>query len=245
MNLSDARRIRVPRPQRKRVGRGWGSGLGKTSTRGEKGAGRRSGTRFRLRFEGGQMPLYRRLPKKGFSNARYRVTYSVVNVGDLERAFSAGAKVDLEALRAAHLVPKNAARLKILGDGEVTKGLQVTADAASAGARKKIEAAGGTLALPQAWLDRAARAEAEAKAAAEAEAKRAEAVAKAREEARAAAAAKPAKKKEKEKEKGKGKEKGAPGGEPSAAGPEGKDEAKAKAKKPPKGTPGGKGGGAE
>jgi large subunit ribosomal protein L15 len=148
MNLSDVRRIRVPRSARKRVGRGWGSGLGKTSTRGEKGAGRRSGTRFRLRFEGGQMPLYRRLPKKGFSNSRYRVDYSVVNAGDLEGAFEPGSKVDLEALRAARLVPKSAKRLKILGDGEVTKAFHVTADAASAGAKKKIEAAGGTLVLP-------------------------------------------------------------------------------------------------
>jgi large subunit ribosomal protein L15 len=149
MNLSDVGRIRVPRPARKRVGRGWGSGLGKTSTRGEKGAGRRSGTRFRLRFEGGQMPLYRRLPKKGFSNSRYRVDYFVVNVGDLEGAFEAGAKVDLEALRAARLVPKGAKLLKILGDGEIAKALHVTADAASAGAKKKIEAAGGTLAVPE------------------------------------------------------------------------------------------------
>jgi large subunit ribosomal protein L15 len=148
MNLSDARRIRVPRTQRKRVGRGWGSGMGKTSTRGEKGAGRRSGTKFRTRFEGGQMPLYRRLPKKGFTNARFRVSYSVVNAGDLEGAFEAGAKVDLEALRGARLVPKNAKRLKILGDGELEKALHVTADAASAGARTKIEAAGGTLTLP-------------------------------------------------------------------------------------------------
>jgi large subunit ribosomal protein L15 len=148
MNLQDVRRIHVPRTQRKRVGRGWGSGIGKTSTRGEKGAGRRSGTKFRLRFEGGQMPLYRRLPKKGFTNAAFRVSYHVVNVGDLDRAFEAGATVDLETVRAAHLAPKNAQRLKILGDGTLTKALTVKADAASEGARKKIEDAKGTLTLP-------------------------------------------------------------------------------------------------
>jgi large subunit ribosomal protein L15 len=169
MNLGDVARIRVPRTARKRVGRGWGSGMGKTSTRGEKGAGRRSGTRFRLRFEGGQMPLYRRLPKKGFRNARFRVTYVVVNVGQLDAAFEAGATVDLASLSAAHLVPKNAARLKILGDGEVTKALRVSADAASAGARKKIEAAGGTLAVPEREPEPAPKPRAPAKAAAKAE----------------------------------------------------------------------------
>ena len=80
MNLEDVYAIRVPRKARRRVGRGWGSGMGKTSTRGEKGQGRRSGTVTRLRFEGGQMPLYRRLPKKGFSNHPFRVRFEGVNV---------------------------------------------------------------------------------------------------------------------------------------------------------------------
>lgn len=145
MNLKDVHEITVPRTQRKRVGRGWGSGMGKTSTRGEKGQGRRGGTRFRLRFEGGQMPLYRRLPKKGFSNHPFRVRFEGVNVGDLEAAFPAGSTIDLEALRGALLVPKTATIWKLLGDGALTKKLTIKADAASAGARAKVEAAGGVL----------------------------------------------------------------------------------------------------
>jgi large subunit ribosomal protein L15 len=145
MNLSDVYAIRVPRKERRRVGRGWGSGIGKTSGRGEKGAGRRSGTAFRLRFEGGQMPLYRRLPKKGFSNHPFRLRFEAVNVGSLESAFDAGATVDIESLRGARLVPKHATLWKLLGDGELKKALTVKADAASAGAREKVTKAGGTL----------------------------------------------------------------------------------------------------
>lgn len=145
MNLQDVYSIKVPRIDRRRVGRGWGSGLGKTSGRGEKGAGRRSGTQFRSRFEGGQMPLYRRLPKKGFSNHAFRLRFEGVNVRALEAAFPAGATVDIDALRAARLVPKSATLWKLLGDGEIAKALKVKADAASAGARTKIEKAGGTL----------------------------------------------------------------------------------------------------
>lgn len=145
MNLKDVHEIKVPRTQRKRVGRGWGSGMGKTSTRGEKGQGRRSGTRFRLRFEGGQMPLYRRLPKKGFSNHAFRVRFEGVNVGDIEAAFPAGTTVDLEALRGALLVPKTATIWKLLGDGTLTKKFTIRADAASAGARAKVEASGGAV----------------------------------------------------------------------------------------------------
>ena len=134
---------RNKRSQRK--GRGESSGRGKTSGRGNKGAGQRSGTRFRLRFEGGQMPLYRRLPKKGFTNAPFRLRYHVVNVGDLETRFEAGAVCDLPALKAAGLAPKKAKHLKILGWGESTKALVVRAHAVSDGARKKLEAAGSTI----------------------------------------------------------------------------------------------------
>ena len=147
MNLEDVHAIHVYRTQRRRVGRGWGSGMGKTSTRGEKGAGRRSCTKFRLRFEGGQMPLYRRLPKKGFSNHPFKVRYEAVNVGDLDRAFEAGTLVDLTALHSVNLVPKNAKLWKVLGDGTCSKALKVSAHAASAGAKAKIESAGGTLEL--------------------------------------------------------------------------------------------------
>ncbi len=145
MNLQDVYSIKVARLDRRRVGRGWGSGLGKTSGRGEKGAGRRSGTQFRSRFEGGQMPLYRRLPKKGFSNHAFRLRFEGVNVRALEAAFPAGATVDIDALRAARLVPKSATLWKLLGDGEIAKALKVKCDAASAGARAKVEKAGGTL----------------------------------------------------------------------------------------------------
>jgi large subunit ribosomal protein L15 len=147
MNLQDVYGISVPRSARRRLGRGWGSGIGKTSGRGEKGAGRRSGTRFRLRFEGGQMPLYRRLPKKGFSNHAFRLRFAAVNVCDLDRAFPAGATVDLDALRGALLVPKTARLWKVLGDGEVTKALTLRCDAASSGARAKVEKAGGKVEL--------------------------------------------------------------------------------------------------
>jgi large subunit ribosomal protein L15 len=194
MRLPDVYGIHVYRTQRIRVGRGWGSGVGKTSGRGEKGAGRRSGTRFRLRFEGGQMPLYRRLPKKGFANHPFRTRFHGVNVSDLERAFPAGAVVDLDALRAAHLAPKATDLWKLLGAGTLTKALTVRAHAASGGARKKIEDAGGTFEqVAGAHVERAEalakrRANLETAAAARFESQRAEA--KKAVEARAAAPAK-------------------------------------------------------
>jgi large subunit ribosomal protein L15 len=155
MNLSDVAAIRLKRRKRKRVGRGPGSGYGVTAGRGNKGAGARTGTKDRMRFEGGQMPLYRRLPKKGFTNAPFRLRYHVVNVGDLERAFEAGGVVDLAALKAAGFAPKNVDHLKILGFGELTKALKIRAHALSAGARAKVEAAKGTVeVLPVAVVHR-------------------------------------------------------------------------------------------
>ena len=147
MNLDDVRRIKVKRQKRRRVGRGQGSGWGTTSGRGHKGAGARSGNRIRLHFEGGQMPIHRRLPKKGFTNAPFKLTYHVVNVGDLEKICEAGATVDLDALKAVGFAPKKAKFLKILGWGEISKSLKVTAHAVSAGARKKIEDASGSIEL--------------------------------------------------------------------------------------------------
>lgn len=147
MNLDDVRRIKVKRTKRRRVGRGQGSGWGTTSGRGHKGAGSRSGNRIRLHFEGGQMPIHRRLPKKGFTNAPFKLTYHVVNVGDLEKICEAGAKVDLDALKEVGYAPKKAKFLKILGWGEVSKALQITAHAVSAGARAKVEAASGSIEL--------------------------------------------------------------------------------------------------
>lgn len=134
----------VNRPSRKRVGRGDSSGNGRTAGRGDKGAGARSGYSHRAYFEGGQLPFFRRLPKRGFKNPNHQV-YSIVNVGRIEEVFGAGEEVDLAMLRAKGLVGKEeAAGLKILGDGEITKAFTIKADKFSASAKEKIEAAGGT-----------------------------------------------------------------------------------------------------
>jgi len=132
------------RKPRKRVGRGPGSGLGKTAGRGHKGYKSRSGSGVKPGFEGGQMPLQRRLPKRGFKNP-FRKVYAVVNVSDLERAFEPNSRVDHQALAQAGLVPRNAGLVKILGDGELSKPLTVAVDKISGSARQKIEAAGGTI----------------------------------------------------------------------------------------------------
>ena len=125
---------------RKRVGRGPGSGHGKTAGRGSKGQKSRSGYRHQRGFEGGQMPLHRRLPKRGFTNI-FRVVYDVVNIADLDR-FDAGAAVNPETLAALRLTRKNRP-IKILGDGELKKILNVSAHKFSASAKARIEAAGG------------------------------------------------------------------------------------------------------
>jgi large subunit ribosomal protein L15 len=130
--------------ERKRVGRGLGSGLGKTAGRGHKGWGARSGTSRRPGYEGGQMPIYRRVPKRGFTNARFRVDYTIVNVDTLE-AFDAGSTVDLETLLARGLATRVSPLLKVLGNGALTRKLTVRAHKFSASARQKIEAAGGTV----------------------------------------------------------------------------------------------------
>lgn len=125
---------------RKRLGRGPGSGHGKTAGRGYKGQKSRTGYRHMRGFEGGQMPLHRRVPKRGFTNI-FRVEYDIVNVSDLAR-FDAGQPVTLEALAGARLARKNRL-VKILGDGEIGKALTVSAHKFSANAKVKIEAAGG------------------------------------------------------------------------------------------------------
>jgi large subunit ribosomal protein L15 len=129
--------------ERKRVARGQGSGRGKTATRGHKGSKSRSGYGVRPGFEGGQMPLQRRLPKRGFNNI-FRKEYAIVQVQALE-TLEAGSRVDCEALIQAGLVDKRATLVKVLANGELTKSLTVAIDKVSAGARKKIEAAGGTV----------------------------------------------------------------------------------------------------
>jgi len=146
MNLKTVCDKGVKHAERKRVGRGIGSGLGKTSGRGHKGWGARSGTSRRPGYEGGQMPIYRRVPKRGFTNARFRVDYTVVNVETLN-AFDNGATVELESILAHGLASKTAPMLKVLGDGELKKKLTVRAQKFSASAKSKIEAAGGVAVL--------------------------------------------------------------------------------------------------
>ena len=130
--------------ERKRIGRGHGSGQGKTAGKGHKGQKARAGRGMRAGFEGGQMPLQRRLPKRGFTNALFRTEYAIVNLNSLEEAFEAGAVVDAEAIVGSGLVKKTLDGIKILGNGTLTKALTVKATAFSASAKAKIEAAGGT-----------------------------------------------------------------------------------------------------
>jgi large subunit ribosomal protein L15 len=135
-----------PRPgakhRRKRLGQGESSGHGKTSGRGGKGQTARSGSSIRIGFEGGQMPLIRRIPKRGFNNARHTTRYIPVNLESLNQ-FSDGARVDFETLRKAGLANGKAEGVKILGTGELTRKLTVSAHAFSASARAKIEGKGG------------------------------------------------------------------------------------------------------
>lgn len=141
MRLHELRPVPGSRPKPTRVGRGIGSGLGKTSGRGHKGQKARSGGGVRPGFEGGQMPLSRRVPKRGFTN-KFKRKLAVVNVGDLDR-FESGTVITPELLREAGLVKKVRDGVKILGDGEITKSLVVRVQAASRQAIAKIEAAGG------------------------------------------------------------------------------------------------------
>jgi large subunit ribosomal protein L15 len=129
-----------------RVGRGIGTGLGKTCGRGHKGWGQRSGAYRRPGYEGGQMPIYRRVPKRGFTNARFRTDYTIINVEQLE-AFAGGEVVDLAAVLAKGLTTPEAPLLKVLGDGALTKALTVRAQKFSKSAGEKIRAAGGTVVL--------------------------------------------------------------------------------------------------
>lgn len=134
----------VKRQPRMRVGRGDGSGSGKTAGRGSKGFGSRTGYTWRPHFEGGQIPLFRRLPKRGFNNPNHAV-FTVVNVRDLEKHFEAGQEVSAELLCQRGLIAGlDTAGLKILGDGELSKALKVKAQKFSASAREKIEKAGGS-----------------------------------------------------------------------------------------------------
>ena len=133
------------RKRRKRVGRGCGSGMGKTSTRGHKGQAARKGHKQKLNFEGGQMPLVRRLPKRGFNNAAFNAKALGVNVADLEKKFEAGAEITVESLAKAGFSDNKRPKVKILGTGEVTKKFTVKVPC-SESAKAKIEKAGGTVA---------------------------------------------------------------------------------------------------
>src|ERR1700745_3967799 len=130
----------------KRLGCGESSGHGKTSGKGHKGQKARSGGSLRLGFEGGQMPLIRRLPKRGFNNAAFHKHYAIVNLDDI-KAFKTGTVVNEQLLRESKLVRGDFVGIKILGDGELKHGLKVEADKVSAAAREKIEKAGGTITL--------------------------------------------------------------------------------------------------
>jgi len=133
----------------KRLGSGESSGHGKTSGKGNKGQKARSGGSIRLGFEGGQMPLIRRLPKRGFNNAAFHKHYAVVNVSDLN-AFKAGTVVNEQLLRESNLIRGHFVGIKILGDGELKHDLKVQVDKISTSAREKIEKAGGTVMLREA-----------------------------------------------------------------------------------------------
>ena len=146
MRLHNLRPRPGSRHRVKRLGCGESSGHGKTSGKGHKGQKARSGGSIRLGFEGGQMPLIRRLPKRGFNNAAFHKRYAIVNLSDLN-VFEAGAVVNEQLLRESNLVRGHFAGIKILGDGELKHGLKVEADKVSAAAREKIEKAGGTITL--------------------------------------------------------------------------------------------------
>ncbi len=140
MNLSNLKYAKGSRKKEKRIGRGEGSGHGGTSTKGNKGSKSRSGVPVRAWFEGGQMPLQRRLPKYGFTNI-FRNPYQIVKLTSLEKF--EGKKVDAESLHLAGLISKKSLPIKILGNGEITKALQVEVNAVSGSAKEKIEKAGG------------------------------------------------------------------------------------------------------
>ena len=133
----------LEKTNRKRIGRGPGSGNGKTAGKGHKGQNARSGGGVRPGFEGGQLPLYRRLSKRGFNNYNFRTVYATVNVSDLER-FDEGTEVTVALLKEVGLVNKELDGVKVLGNGELTKKLTVKANKFSSSAKQKIENVGGT-----------------------------------------------------------------------------------------------------
>jgi len=148
MNLDNIPTIKGATHPTKRLGRGEGSGHGKTSGKGHKGQKARSGGGIRIGFEGGQMPLYRKLPRRGFNNFNFKVSYQLVNLGQLEKLD--GDTVDRDSLIKAGLVRDNKQGIKLLGDGEISKAYTVNVSKVSASAKSKIEAAGGSVTEPAA-----------------------------------------------------------------------------------------------
>jgi large subunit ribosomal protein L15 len=147
MRLHDLKPNAGAKHRRKRLGSGESSGHGKTSGKGHKGQKARSGGSIRPGFEGGQMPLHRRLPKRGFNNAAFKTVYGIVNLDDLERRFDDGAAINEKLLRGAGLVRGSLDGVKILGRGEISKKFHLEVDSISASARKKIEQAGGSIVM--------------------------------------------------------------------------------------------------
>ena len=145
MRLNELKPDAGSRPARKRVGRGNGSGTGKTSGRGHKGRGQRAGISIRIGYEGGQNPLIARSPKRGFSNFQFQKPSQIVNLCDLDVKFDDGARVDADALFAARLIDDVKVPVKVLGKGELSKKLTVVAAKFSASAAEKIQAAGGSV----------------------------------------------------------------------------------------------------
>jgi large subunit ribosomal protein L15 len=158
MRLEDLKPAQGSTKNRKRLGRGRASGQGKTSGKGHKGQKARAGGGVRVGFEGGQMPLYRRLPKRGFLPYGGKTEFAIVNVGDLSDRFAAGSVVDPDALAGSRLIHKSGrASVKVLGDGDVAHALTVRAHKVSEGAKQKIEAAGGRVEILAARIARAAK----------------------------------------------------------------------------------------
>ena len=143
MKLHELKNVKGAIHRKKRVGCGEGSGHGKTSGRGGKGQTARSGGSIRPGFEGGQMPLYRKLPHRGFNNYEFRTSYAVVNVGDLAKLDAKITEVNAEVLAKAGIIRSDVTMLKVLGDGEISRALKVTAHKFTGSAKAKLEKAGG------------------------------------------------------------------------------------------------------
>ncbi|MFC5050094.1 50S ribosomal protein L15 [Rubritalea spongiae] len=146
MNLHNLKTNPGSKHRVKRLGKGESSGLGKTSGKGHKGQKARSGSGVRVGFEGGQMPIHRRLPKRGFNNVRFADKVVVINTAHLQKFFEEGDTVNEESLRAKGLVKGAFDQIKVLGNGDLSKKLTVSVDALSASAKEKIEKAGGSVA---------------------------------------------------------------------------------------------------